>query len=80
VNLGIGNAHRARIAEGLSRLFAEIYTLYLETHDFHWNVTGQIFNTLHLTLEQQHNELALAADFVAERIRAQHIPTFQRSS
>ena len=80
MNLGIDNAHRARIAEGLSRLLADTYTLYLETHDFHWNVTGQIFNTLHLTFEQQYNELALVADFVAERIRAQHIPTYQRSS
>ena len=65
MNLGIGNAHRARIAEGLSRLLADTYTLYLETHNFHWNVTGQMFDTLHFTFEQQHNELALAADFAA---------------
>ncbi len=70
VNIGIDNAHRARIAEGLSRLLADTYTLYLKTHNFHWNVTGPMFNTLHLMFEQQYNELALAVDLVAERIRA----------
>ena len=58
------------IAGGLSRLLADTYTLYLKTHNFHWNVTGPMFNTLHLMFEQQYTELATAVDEIAERIRA----------
>ena len=54
----------------MSRLLADTYTLYLKTHNFHWNVTGPMFNTLHLMFEQQYNELALAVDQIAERIRS----------
>ena len=61
---------RKKIADGLSRLLADTYTLYLKTHNFHWNVTGPMFNTLHLMFETQYNELALAVDAIAERIRA----------
>ena len=60
----------AKIAEGLSRLLADTYTLYLKTHNFHWNVTGPMFQTLHLMFETQYTELALAVDLIAERIRA----------
>jgi starvation-inducible DNA-binding protein len=74
VNIGIDKENRARIAEGLGRLLADTYTLYLKTHNFHWNVTGPMFNTLHLMFEQQYNELALAVDLVAERIRALGFP------
>ena len=70
VNIGIDESDRREIADGLSRLLADTYTLYLKTHNFHWNVTGPMFNTLHLMFEQQYNELALAVDLVAERIRA----------
>ncbi|GAX38040.1 Dps family protein [Nodularia sp. NIES-3585] len=70
VNIGIDDASRAKIAEGLSRLLADTYTLYLKTHNFHWNVTGPMFQTLHLMFETQYTELALAVDLVAERIRA----------
>ena len=70
VNIGIPEDQRQTIAEGLSRLLADTYTLYLKTHNFHWNVTGPMFNTLHLMFEQQYNELALAVDEIAERIRA----------
>ncbi len=70
IDIGISDKDRAAIAEGLSRLLADTYTLYLKTHNFHWNVTGPMFNTLHLMFEQQYNELALAVDAVAERIRA----------
>src|SRR4030095_1631790 len=58
------------IARSLSHLLADEYTLYLKTHNFHWNVTGPMFNTLHLMFEQHYNEAALAVDLVAERIRA----------
>jgi len=74
INLGIAEADRAAIAEGLSRLLADTYTLYLKTHNFHWNVTGPMFNTLHLMFEGQYNELALAVDAIAERIRALGFP------
>lgn len=74
VNIGIDDANRAKIAEGLSRLLADTYTLYLKTHNFHWNVTGPMFQTLHLMFETQYNELALAVDLVAERIRALGYP------
>jgi len=74
INLGIAEADRAAITEGLSRLLADTYTLYLKTHNFHWNVTGPMFNTLHLMFEGQYNELALAVDAIAERIRALGFP------
>jgi starvation-inducible DNA-binding protein len=70
INIGIREQDRVAIAEGLSRLLADTYTLYLKTHGFHWNVTGPMFNTLHLMFEQQYTELALAVDSIAERIRA----------
>ena len=70
INIGIREADRGKIAAGLSRLLADTYTLYLKTHNFHWNVTGPMFNTLHLMFEAQYNELALAVDLIAERIRA----------
>jgi starvation-inducible DNA-binding protein len=70
INIGIKDEDRKAIANGLSRLLADTYTLYLKTHNFHWNVTGPMFNTLHLMFEQQYNELALAVDAIAERIRA----------
>jgi len=75
INLGIEEQDRAAIVEGLSRLLADTYTLYLKTHNFHWNVTGPMFNTLHLMFETQYTELALAVDLVAERIRALGFPT-----
>jgi starvation-inducible DNA-binding protein len=74
VNIGIDEKQRKEIAEGLSRLLADTYTLYLKTHNFHWNVTGPMFNTLHLMFETQYTELALAVDLVAERIRALGFP------
>src|SRR5438105_8831186 len=74
INIGIGEADRRAIAEGLSRLLADTYTLYLKTHNFHWNVTGPMFQTLHLMFEQQYNELWLATDSVAERIRSLGFP------
>lgn len=70
INIGIDEKDRQAIAEGLSNLLADTYTLYLKTHNFHWNVTGPMFQTLHLMFEQQYNELALAVDMIAERIRA----------
>lgn len=70
IDIGIDEASRDEIAKGLSHLLADTYTLYLKTHYFHWNVTGPMFNTLHLMFETQYNELALAVDLVAERIRA----------
>ena len=70
MDIGIKEKDRKEIAEGLSRLLADTYSLYLKTHYFHWNVTGPMFNTLHLMFEVQYNELALAVDLVAERIRS----------
>lgn len=70
INIGIPEAKRKAIAKGLSTLLADTYTLYLKTHNFHWNVTGPMFNTLHLMFEGQYNEMALAVDLIAERIRA----------
>jgi starvation-inducible DNA-binding protein len=70
MDIGIKEEDRKNIAQGLSHLLADTYTLYLKTHYFHWNVTGPMFNTLHLMFETQYNELALAVDLVAERIRA----------
>ncbi|MCA1633032.1 MAG: DNA starvation/stationary phase protection protein [Acidobacteria bacterium] len=74
INIGIEENDRREIADGLSRLLADTYTLYLKTHNYHWNVTGPMFQTLHLMFEQQYNELALAVDLVAERIRALGFP------
>lgn len=70
INIGIDETQRQEIAEGLSHLLADTYTLYLKTHNYHWNVVGPMFNTLHLMFETQYNELALAVDEIAERIRA----------
>ena len=70
IDTGIGAKDRAEVAEGLSRLLADTYTLYLKTHNYHWNVTGPMFQTLHTMFEQEYQELALAVDEVAERIRA----------
>ena len=70
IDIGIEEGARAELAEGLSRLLADSYTLYLKTHNFHWNVTGPMFQTLHLMFETQYNELALAVDLIAERIRS----------
>ncbi len=74
INIGIEEDDRREIADGLSRLLADTYTLYLKTHNYHWNVTGPMFQTLHLMFEQQYNELALAVDLIAERIRALGFP------
>jgi len=70
IDIGIDTANRQEIAAGLGRLLADSYTLYLKTHNFHWNVTGPMFNTLHAMFEQQYTELATAVDEIAERIRA----------
>ena len=74
IDIGIAEQDRQAIAEGLSRLLADTYTLYLKTHNFHWNVTGPMFQTLHLMFETQYNELALAVDLIAERIRSLGFP------
>ena len=70
INIGIQEKDREQLAEQLSRLLADSYTLYLKTHNFHWNVTGPMFQTLHLMFEGQYTELATAVDTIAERIRA----------
>ena len=70
LNIGIETEDRRAIASGLSKLLADSYSLYLKTHNFHWNVTGPQFNTLHQMFEQQYTELAAAVDEIAERIRA----------
>lgn len=70
IDIGISDEDRRAIAEGLSRLLADSYTLYLKTHNYHWNVVGPMFNTLHLMFETHYNELALAVDEIAERIRS----------
>jgi starvation-inducible DNA-binding protein len=70
INIGIAEQDRESIAAGLSRLLADSYTLYLKTHNYHWNVQGPLFNTLHTMFEQQYTELATAVDDIAERIRA----------
>lgn len=74
VNTGISEENRKKIADGLNRLLADSYILYLKTHNFHWNVTGPMFNTLHLMFEDQYTELAGAIDIIAERIRALGYP------
>jgi starvation-inducible DNA-binding protein len=73
INIGIEEEYRTEIANGLSRVLADTYTLYLKTHNFHWNVTGPMFQTLHLMFEQQYIELAQAVDLLAERIRALNV-------
>lgn len=70
IDIGIPAEERAAIAEGLSRLLADSYTLYLKTHNYHWNVTGPMFQTLHVMFMTQYTELGLAVDDIAERIRA----------
>ena len=70
IDIGISERHRAAIAGGLSKLLADTYTLYLTTHNFHWNVTGPMFNTLHLMFMEQYTELWNAVDPIAERIRS----------
>lgn len=70
INIGINGEDRAAIASGLSRLLADTYTLYLTTHNFHWNVTGRMFNSLHTMFETQYNGLWNAVDPIAERIRS----------
>ncbi len=74
IDIGIKKKDREAIAEGLSRLLADTYTLYLKTHNFHWNVKGPMFQTLHLMFEAQYTELALAVDLIAERIRSLGFP------
>jgi starvation-inducible DNA-binding protein len=74
IEIGIKPQDRKAIAQGLSHLLADTYTLYLKTHNFHWNVKGPMFQTLHLMFETQYNELALAVDAIAERIRALGYP------
>ncbi|AVO49045.1 DNA starvation/stationary phase protection protein [Melaminivora suipulveris] len=70
INIGISDKDRAAIAQGLARLLADTYTLYLTTHNFHWNVTGPMFNTLHAMFMEQYTELWNAVDPIAERMRA----------
>ena len=70
INTGISEPERQEIANGLSKLLADSYTLYLKTHNYHWNVKGPLFNTLHQMFEVQYTELAAAVDEIAERIRA----------
>jgi len=70
IEIGINEADRKKIVDGLSKLLADSYILYLKTHNFHWNVEGPMFNTLHLMFMDQYTELWNALDLVAERIRA----------
>jgi starvation-inducible DNA-binding protein len=70
IDIGISEEDRKELAAGLANVLADTYTLYLKTHNYHWNVVGPMFNTLHLMFETQYNELALAVDQIAERIRA----------
>ena len=74
IDIGIGEKDRQKIADGLSRLLADSYTLYLKTHNFHWNVTGPMFQTLHLMFMGQYTELWNALDLIAERIRSLGYP------
>ena len=69
IDIGISGEARAEIVKGLERVLADTYSLYLLTHNFHWNVTGPMFQTLHALFQTQYNELWLAVDDVAERIR-----------
>lgn len=70
VNIGISEQDREKIAAGLSKVLADSYLLYLKTHNYHWNVTGELFHQLHEQFEEQYTELAEAIDVIAERIRA----------
>lgn len=70
IDIGIEETDRERLAQELSKLLADSYTLYLKTHNFHWNVRGPMFQTLHAMFEQQYTELAMAVDAIAERIRS----------
>jgi starvation-inducible DNA-binding protein len=70
INIGISNEDRKSIAEGLSRLLADSYMVYLKSHNYHWNVTGKLFHSLHEMFEEHYTELAGAIDEIAERIRA----------
>lgn len=74
INIGLSQTQRKEIAEGLSHLLADTYLLYIKTHNFHWNVTGAMFSSLHLLFEGQYMELATAVDEIAERIRALGFP------
>ena len=74
MNIGIDAEQRTRVAQGLKHLLADSYTLYLQTHNFHWNVTGPQFRELHLLFEEHYNELAVAVDDIAERIRTLGVP------
>ena len=74
IDIGISESDRAAIARGLSRVLADTYTLYLQTHNFHWNVEGPMFNTLHVMFMQQYTELWQALDSIAERIRSLGFP------
>lgn len=74
IDIGLSETDRAKIADGLSNLLADSYTLYLMTHNFHWNVTGPMFNTLHLMFMGQYTEQWTALDLIAERIRALGYP------
>ena len=74
INMGISEKDRKKVADGLSRMLADTYTLYLKTHNFHWNVTGPMFQTLHLMFMTQYNETWMAVDLIAERIRALGYP------
>ena len=74
INIGLPEAQRLQIAEGLGRVLADTWVLYAKTHGFHWNVTGPMFNSLHLMFEGQYNELWLALDEIAERIRSLGCP------
>lgn len=70
INIGISDAHREQIAKGLNHVLADTFTLYLNTHNYHWNVKGPMFNSLHTMFEQQYTELWNAIDVIAERIRS----------
>ena len=74
IKIGIDKEHRKKLAQGLSKLLADSYLLYIKTHAFHWNVKGPMFNTLHLMFEEQYKELFVAVDEIAERIRALGFP------
>ena len=74
IDIGINEEDRVKIADGLKHLLADSYTLYLQTHNFHWNVTGPQFRELHLMFEEHYTELATAVDEIAERIRTLDVP------
>lgn len=74
IDIGISKENRTEISDGLKRLLADTYTLYLQTHNFHWNVTGPQFRELHLMFEEHYTELAVAVDDIAERIRTLDLP------